>query len=150
MERIEDRLIQNLEKIMINYSFDTVWNINITNRANEPIGIFGRLFTDNTTARVLDYFISHRFHSYSADQVAKDLELSNETVSVAINQLEKRNIVRPDKRTKNSSDSPNDIAYTLYVESMTANVIIRAAFEIANAERISSENETENETNRKI
>lgn len=102
----------------------------------EPIGVFGRLFTENAPARILDYFISHRFHSYSADQVAKDLGLSKKIVSEAINQLEIREIVRQEKRIENTA---NDITYTLYVESMTANAIIRAAFEIANAERISSE-----------
>jgi hypothetical protein len=51
----------------------------------EPFGVFGRLFTNKATARILDYFILHRYHSYSADQVAKDLELSYETVSAAIN-----------------------------------------------------------------
>ncbi len=35
----------------------------------ESIGVFARLFTDNATARILDYFISHRFRSYSADQI---------------------------------------------------------------------------------
>lgn len=101
----------------------------------EPIGVFGRLFTNNATARILDYFISHRFHSYSADQVAKDLELSKEIVLEAIDQLETREIVRQDKRMENA----NDILFTLYVESMTANAIIRAAFEIVNAERNLSE-----------
>ena len=101
----------------------------------EPIGVFGRLFTDNATARILDYFISHRFHSYSADQIAKDLELPNEILSEGIHQLEKREILRQDRKMENT----NDIVYTLYVESMTANVIIRVAFELANAERISSE-----------
>lgn len=105
----------------------------------EPIGVFGRLFTENATARILDYFISHRFHSYSADQVAKDLELPNEIVSEAIDQLEKREIVRQYKRIENRNTTANDKAYTLYVESMTSNVLIRAAFEIANAERISAE-----------
>jgi hypothetical protein len=102
----------------------------------EPIGVYGRLFTENATARILDYFISHRFHSYSADQIVKDLELSTEIVSEAIDQLEKREIVRQEKRIENTA---NETMYTLFVESMTANVIIRAAFEIANAERISSE-----------
>lgn len=101
----------------------------------EPIGVFGRLFTDNATARILDYFILHRFHSFSIDEVAKDLELPNEVVLEAIEQFEKRDIVRQDVSMENT----NDIVYTLYVESMTANVIMRAVFEIANAERISSE-----------
>ena len=103
----------------------------------EPIGVYGRLFTGNATARILDYFISHRFHSFSIDQVAKDLGLSKKIVSAAISQLEKREIVRLDKRVKNA----NETAYTLYVESMTANVIIRASIEIANAERTASENQ---------
>jgi hypothetical protein len=101
----------------------------------EPIGVFGRLFTDNATARILDYFITHRFHSFSIDELVKALKLSNEIVSEAIDQLEKRDIVRQDKRIENA----NNIIYTLYVESMTANVLIRAAFEISNAERIFSE-----------
>jgi predicted transcriptional regulator len=111
----------------------------------EPNGVFGRLFTNNATATILDYFISHRFHSYSTDQVAKDLELSKEIVSEAIDRLEKREIVRQDKKLENA----NDFLFTLYVESMTANIIIRAAFEIANAERISSEkqNREKNEFN---
>ncbi|MGD9672069.1 MAG: hypothetical protein AB7U98_01165 [Candidatus Nitrosocosmicus sp.] len=101
----------------------------------EPIGVFERLFTNNATAKILDYFISHRFHSYSIDQVAEDLGISKKIVSEAINQLEIREIVRQDKKMENA----NDILFTLYVESMTDNAIIRAAFEIANAERISSE-----------
>ncbi|WP_415311999.1 hypothetical protein [Candidatus Nitrosocosmicus sp. FF01] len=105
-------------------------------KSKEPIGVFGRLFTGHATARILDYFISHRFHSYSADQVAKDLVLSKEIVSEAIDRLEKREIVRPDKRIENAAD---ETTYTLFVESMTTNAIIRAAFEIANAERVSSE-----------
>jgi hypothetical protein len=104
-------------------------------KAKEPIGVFGRLFANNATARILDYFISYRFHSYSADQIVKDLELSKEIVSETINQLEIREIVRQDKKLENA----NDIFFTLYVESMTANAIIRSAFEIANAEKISSE-----------
>lgn len=102
----------------------------------EPIGVFGSLFTNNATARILDYFISHRFHSYSADEVAKDLGLSKEIVLEAIDQLEKREIVRQEKRIENTA---NETAYTLFVESMTANVIIRAAIEINNAERMSFE-----------
>ena len=101
----------------------------------EPIGVFGRLFTNSDTARILDYFISHRFHSFPIDEVGKDLELPNEIVSEGIHQLEKREIVRQDRKMENT----NDIVYTLYVESMTTNAIIRAAFEMANAERISSE-----------
>jgi hypothetical protein len=105
----------------------------------EPIGVFGRLFTENATARILDYFISHRFHSFSIDDISKNLELSNETASVAIDQLEKREIVRQDNGIENSNTTANHKAYSLYVESMTANAIIRAGFEIANAERIFSE-----------
>jgi hypothetical protein len=90
----------------------------------------------------LDYFISHRFHSYSADQVAKDLELSNEIVSEAIDRLEKTDIIRQDKRIENNA---NETVYTLFVESMPAHVIIRTAFEIANAERISSEKQNREE-----
>lgn len=101
----------------------------------EPNGVFGRLFTNNATARILDYFISHRFHSCSADQIAKDLDFSKEIVSEAIDQFEKREIVRQDKRVENTDNLSSDIAYTLYVESMTSNIIIRAAFEMANAER---------------
>jgi hypothetical protein len=104
----------------------------------ERIGVFGRLFTDNATARILDYFIAHRFHSCSADKVARDLELSKEIVSEAINRLEKREIVRQDKRAEKADNA----VYILYVESMTANVIIRAAFEIANAERMFFEKQT--------
>lgn len=104
-------------------------------KAKEPNGVFGRLFTDNPTARILDYFISHRFHSFSIEEVCKALGLSDIMVSESIELFEKREIVRPDKRLENA----NATAYTLYVESMTANVLIRAAFEIANAERISSE-----------
>jgi hypothetical protein len=55
----------------------------------------------------------------------------------AINQLEIRGIVRQDKKIENA----NDILFTLYIESMTANVLIRAAFELANAEKIFSEGE---------
>jgi hypothetical protein len=101
----------------------------------EPIGVFGRLFTNNATARILDYFISHRFHSFSIDEVGKALKLSNEVVSESIEQLEKIEIVRQDEKVENA----NDVVYTLYVESMTANVLIRAAFEIANVERTSFE-----------
>lgn len=93
----------------------------------------------------MDYFISQRFQSYSADQVAKDSELSKEIVSEAIDRLEKREIVRQDKRLENINNNVNETAYTLYVESMTANVLIRAAFEIANAERISSEKQNREE-----
>jgi hypothetical protein len=56
-------------------------------------------------------------------------------VSEGISQLEQREVVRHAKKNENEKDT----VYTLYVESMTANVLIRAAFEIANAERISSE-----------
>jgi hypothetical protein len=61
-------------------------------KPNEPNGVFGRLFTENATARILDYFISKRFHSYSADQVAEDLGLSKEIASYAIDQLEKEKL----------------------------------------------------------
>jgi hypothetical protein len=101
----------------------------------EPIGVFGRLFAENSTAMILDYFISNRFNSFSIDEVTKALVLSNEIVTAAIERLEKREIVRRDE----SVGIANDAVYTLFVESMTTNVIIRAAFEIANAERISSE-----------
>lgn len=116
-------------------------------KAKEPIGVFGRLFTENTTSRILDYFISHRFHYYSVDQVANDLGLPKEIVSEAIEQLEKREIIRQDKRIENSNNTANEIAYTLFVESMTANAIIRAAIEIANTERTSSvtQNREQNE-----
>jgi hypothetical protein len=107
-------------------------------KAKESIGVFGRLFTNNATARILDYFISHRFHSFSIDELGKDLGLSNEIVSEGINQLEKRDIVRRDKRVEHANNTFNDILYILYVESMTANAIIRAGIEIANAESISS------------
>jgi hypothetical protein len=116
----------------------------------EPIGVFGRLFMNNATARILDYFISHRFHSYSTDQVAKDLDLSKEIVSEALDQLEKREIVRQDKRIENLNDYANETAYAFFGESMTANVIIRAAFEIANAERISSEKQNGEQKNSQI
>lgn len=102
----------------------------------EPIGVFERLFVDNATARILDYFISYRFRSFSIVEIAKALELSKEIVSEAIDQLEKREIVRHNERIDNNA---NETAYTLFVESMTANAIIRAAIEIDNAERISSE-----------
>jgi len=105
----------------------------------EPIGVFGRLFVNNATAKILDYFISHRFNSFTIDEVGKTLELSNETVSEGINQLEKREIVRQARNIENSNSNANNIAYMLYVESMTSNAIIRAAFEIANAEGISPE-----------
>jgi hypothetical protein len=68
--------------------------------------------------------------------VSKALGLSNETVSEGINRLEKREIVRLSKKTENANDMANNTVYTLYIELMTANAIIRAAYEIANAERI--------------
>jgi predicted ArsR family transcriptional regulator len=109
-------------------------------KTKEPIGVVGRLFTDNPTARILDHFISHRFQPYSVDQVGKALELSNAIVSEAIDQLEKREIVRQDKRGENTA---NETTYTLFVESMTANTIIRAAFEMAKTERISEKPDRE-------
>ena len=105
----------------------------------EPIGVFEKLFVNNATTRILYYFISRRFHSYSEDQVSRDLELSKEIMSESINQLEKRDIVRRDKRRVDTNGVANDLSYTLYVESMTANVVIRAAIEITNAERMSFE-----------
>jgi hypothetical protein len=45
-------------------------------------------------------------------------------------------------------ENANDILFTLYVESMTANAIIRAAFEIANTERISSEKQNKEQNNK--
>lgn len=105
----------------------------------EPIGVFEKLFVNNATTRILYYFISRRFHSYSVDQVSRDLELSKEIMSESINQLEKRDIVRRDKRRVDTNGVANDLSYTLYVESMTANVVIRAAIEITNAERMSFE-----------
>ncbi len=110
-------------------------------KAKEPIGVFGRLFTENATARILDYFISHRFHSFSIAEVGKALELSHEIVLEGISELEKRDNVRQDKRVENADNAAKDILFTLYVESMTANAIIRAAFEIANTERNSSKRE---------
>lgn len=95
------------------------------------------------TARILDY-------SYSTDQVAKDLELSKEIVKEAIDRLEKREIVRQNKRTENPSIPASEIAYILFVESMIANVIIRAAFEIANVERYHLKSKSEKKMNRKI
>jgi hypothetical protein len=107
----------------------------------EPIGVFGRVFTDNPTARILDYFISHRFNSFSIDEVGKDLELSKAVVLETIGNLEKRDSVRQDKRLENAINT----VYTLYVESMTTNLLIKAAFEISQTERIFSEKQNREE-----
>jgi predicted transcriptional regulator len=78
-------------------------------KTKEPIGVVGRLFTDNPTARILDHFISHRFQPYSVDQVGKALELSNAIVSEGINQIEKKEIVRQAKKIETQIAMPTKL-----------------------------------------
>jgi hypothetical protein len=74
-------------------------------------GCFRSFQSSCKTARILDYFIFHRFHSFSIDVLGKALELSNEIFSGAIEQLEKREIVRQAKKIKN----PNNMSTILLI-----------------------------------
>ena len=72
---------------MTNYTFDLIQNSN--NERSYKMNLLEYLkgfLTDNEAARILDYFISHRYHPYTLDQVAKDLELSNKILLEAISQ----------------------------------------------------------------
>ena len=47
--------------------------------------------------------------------------------------------LRHDKISQNANNTTSEIEYTLYLQSMTDNVIMRGSDEIANAEKVCSE-----------
>lgn len=98
------------------------------NQPSADLGVFGRLNYGAAPSKVLDFFIENRSDIYTQTQVAEDTRLSNKTAFAAIKHLEKRGLVKLDRRIGSAN------MYKLNLESEAAKSLIKAAIEIGSIE----------------
>jgi DNA-binding MarR family transcriptional regulator len=107
---------------------NTINYVIVMNTNAQDDGVFARLNYGAAPSKVLDFFIENKNDMYSQTEVAEDTNLSNKTAFLAIKHLEKRGLIKLERKIGSAN------MYRLNLGSAAAKALVKAAFEISSIE----------------